>query len=81
MGLPNVRTTQATGGHEPGFFRINTSQGLAGTPLGPTIREYEMNILNCRTNIYIYMYYNARIFLANTNLNMVTDLRRVVELE
>ena len=26
---------------------VNTSQGLAGMPLGPTIREYERNLLNC----------------------------------
>ena len=58
-------------GHEPGFFRINTSQGLAGTPLGPTIREYKRNLLIAER---IYVYYNARIFLANNNLNMVTDL-------
>ena len=47
------------------------SQGLAGTPLGPTIREYERNLLNDER---IYVYYNTRIFLANTNLNVVIDL-------
>ena len=58
-------------GYEPGFFRINTSQGLAGTPLGPTIREYEKNLYIAER---IYVYYNARISLANTNLNVVIDL-------
>ena len=72
MGLPNVRTTHATKGHEPGFFLGSTRAKVW------LVRRWVLPFENTKGTFeiaeQIYVYYNTRIFLANTNLNVVIDL-------
>ena len=76
LGLPNVRTTHATEGHEPDFlFFYFLGSTRAKVWL---VRRWVLPFENTKGTFQIakriYVYYNTRIFLANTNLNVVIDL-------
>ena len=73
-----MRTTHATEGHEPVFLGSTRAKVWL-------VRRWVLPFENTKGIFQIaeriYVCYNARIFHANSNLNVVIDLWQVLELE